>query len=216
MEKINRFYYRHLKKYSLEDVSTFKYIYIPLHKQPEASIDVIGRYYEDQKTNILNIWRVLPRNWKIVIKEHPTALGDRGISFFYDLLQYQDIRLVDEKVNSYSLILHSECVVTVSGTAAYEAGLIGKCAITLAPAFFNGLAGVNHITLEEFKSCRNFSELLERKEMGMEKRDFSKKLMMQSYSGTISDPALDTYAMSEGNLENLKNAFLNILKETNV
>ena len=55
------------------------YVLYPLHKQPEASVDVIGRYYEDQYVNILNIWRGLPEGWKLFVKEHSNAVGDRSI-----------------------------------------------------------------------------------------------------------------------------------------
>lgn len=215
-EKFNRFYYHRLKKKTQEEVLQSPFIYIPLHKQPEASIDVIGRYYEDQKVNILNIWRVLPDNWKIVVKEHPTAIGDRGFSFYRDLLKYEDILIVDEKASSYTLTIESECVVTVSGTAAYEAGLIGKKAITLSPAFFNQLKGVVHITIDDLKQCQSFNELLAKNGTTASIEEFSKHVLERSCDGTISDPALDPYTISERNIQNLKSGFLNIIKNKEV
>ena len=56
-----------------------------LHKQPEASVDIVGRYYDNQYTNIQNIWRILPDDWCLVVKEHTNAIGDRPLSFLKKL-----------------------------------------------------------------------------------------------------------------------------------
>ncbi|MDQ1338858.1 MAG: hypothetical protein QG567_7, partial [Campylobacterota bacterium] len=84
--KLNKFTYKYIKKIPLKELEGKNFCFMPLHKQPESSIDGNGRYYEDQFTNAINIWRLLPNGWILAIKEHKTAIGDRSY-FFYKKLQ---------------------------------------------------------------------------------------------------------------------------------
>ena len=60
----NKYYYtKLLKKSTLADLEGKKFFFITLHMQPEASIDVVGRYYEDQFLLIWNVWRILPTDY---------------------------------------------------------------------------------------------------------------------------------------------------------
>ncbi|WP_416199236.1 MAG: hypothetical protein ACFWT5_14390 [Pseudomonas helleri] len=211
--ELNREAYRFVKKYKYEDIKQKKYILLLLHKQPEASIDVIGRYYDDQYTNILNIWRSLPEEYSLLVKEHSNAIGDRSLFFYKKINNLFDTYLIDENEETYNLILHSEGVVTVSGTAAYESALLGIKSYTFAPVFFNELNLCTNININMLKDTNIFSI-----KNGSNKQsatdDFSSWLSKRIFEGIISDPISDINCMSEQNISAVSNAFIEITKQT--
>lgn len=159
-QEINRSAYKLFKTVDVEYLEDKKFVLYTLHVQPEASVDVLGKYYNDQYLNIINIWRILPNKWQLVVKEHSNGVGDRKLSFYKELATLPNVVFVNEKANSHQLIAMSQAIFTVSGTIAYEAALLKKTAFTFAPMFFNKLKFCHKITLEDFNNCSNMQELI--------------------------------------------------------
>ena len=212
--EINRESYRLVKKYKFNDIKNKKYILYLLHKQPESSVDVIGRYYDDQFTNILNIWRSLPQDHSLLVKEHSNAIGDRGCSFYKKLSNLSDTYIIDEKEETYNLISHAKGIATVSGTAAYESALMGINSFTFAPTFFNQLDNCTHINLNLIKD----SDIFARSERAQHGNIlyFSNWLNQRIFKGVISDPISDLSCISKENLASVTNAFIEITKHTDL
>lgn len=208
-EEFNREIYRFVKRtpYSSE-LGRKPYVFLALHKQPEASIDVIGRYYEDQWINILNIWRSLPDNWQLLVKEHSNAIGDRPYSFYSKINKLHNTYLIDEKADSHALIFHSEAVVTVSGTVAYEAALLQKRSITFAPCFFNKFQHCENITIGKIIKGGIF-QAAQAKGSDSAAKEF---ILNNSFPGVISDPISMPSIISQNNIRLVTTAFLKILK----
>ncbi|MFD2520280.1 hypothetical protein [Emticicia soli] len=208
-EELNKETYRaFIRPISL---STFNdehpYILYTLHKQPEASIDVVGRYYEDQKQTILNFWRILPPNWKLVVKEHSNAIGDRDVKFYKELTQFPNIILANANLDSYELIKKSKLVVSISGTIAYESALMGYPSIVLSPVFFRRLNYCKHISLSEIENITNIEDLISEIKNSEDNRlEFCKYIMKNSFNGTISDPNATPHVLEQENVNNLANA----------
>jgi hypothetical protein len=123
---IMRFY---IKK-SVKNISDYeKYVYYPLHFQPEATTVPAGNYYSDQIKVINYLNDNLPDNIIIIVKEHPAYLLDktipislsRSLDFYKSILNKPKFRLVDINTDSYSLIKNSIAVATVTGTVSFEA-----------------------------------------------------------------------------------------------
>lgn len=210
---MNSLTYKFVKKLPLEAVHKLnkKIILVGLHKQPEASIDNMGRYYEDQFINILNIWRVMPSGYVLLIKEHPVAIGDRSWLFFQKLLKYSNIHIVDEKIKSNDLLPLAEVIVTISGTIGYEAALQGIKTLTFAPVFYDCMAKVRHINLSDLKYCQNFNDLFLEKTEKMSIEEFQSFIIKYSFEGLISDPLSTQECMEESNIDNLVYAFESVL-----
>ena len=183
-----------------------------LHKQPEASVDIVGRYYDDQYINIRNIWRILPEDWHIVIKEHTNAIGDRSLGFFKRIKKLRNLILLDEKVNSHKIIQDSKAIFSVSGSIAYEAALIGKPAFLFAPIFFDKLRNCHTISLQTLRDTNSIYDLLDFWEKELENQlsveKFTKYLLTYSAKGLISDPLTDPKCMEKDNLEIVSKAFI--------
>lgn len=209
-EELNKELYRFIKKAPFtEAISSQPYVFVALHKQPEASIDVIGRYYEDQARNITNVWRALPEGWLLLVKEHSNAIGDRPPGFYRNLNKLRNLVFVDERTDSYKLIENCQAVVTVSGTVAYEAALLGKRSFTFAPCFFNRFEKCNKLDLKDF-----FTDDVFTKSKDCVAGDFDSYgyIYSNSYPGNISDVVSNPLCISDENITMVATSFIKVLK----
>ncbi|MCU4177466.1 hypothetical protein [Carboxylicivirga sp. N1Y90] len=215
-EEFNRFIFPYIPISDDESVNTKNFVFYPLHKQPEASIDVIGMYYENQLTNLLNISRFIPEDFYLVVKEHPNAVGDRGYSFYRALLKRKNIILVSPSSDSHYFIKKAHSIFTVSGTPAYEAALMGKISFTFGECFFNKLKNCHKISIEDFRIHANYHGLIDFKQklnaQKMNKDEFSEYINKHSFVGNINDPVTDSSCMSNVNITDVSNAFVKLLK----
>jgi hypothetical protein len=211
-EEVNRTSYRLLKTASFEEIKNEKYIFYGFQKQPESSLDVSGRYYEDQLAILINLWRLLPSGWKLVAKEHTNAIGDRSLSFYKKLLKYPGFILANERIDSKLLIENSQLVVTVSGTIAYEAGLMKKPAITLAPVFFNKINFSRFVSFDNLVSYDSLVTLIdELKRQDDNRLEFTNYILKNSFEGYISDYVTDPSVMHDDNINKITEAFSKLL-----
>jgi len=212
VEELNKRKYSSIKTVPLTELENKKYITYPLHKQPEASIDVLGKYYNDQWINIYNIWKILPNEWYLVVKEHSNAIGDRNRSFYDKIQNLPNTLLLNEKSDSYQLIKNSQAVFTVSGTVAYEASMMGKISFTFSPMFFNKLKNCFRVSIEDFSNCNNFIDLIKLKEVEnnnkLDIKTFSNFVYYHSYEGTWTPTS--PHVMDNDNIKKLAKSITNI------
>lgn len=210
-EELNKEIYKLVHRVNLNFLLDKKFILIALHKQPEASIDVIGRYVENQEVNIINVWRQLPNDWYLVVKEHSNAVGDRPYAFYKSLLKYKNIVFVNEKADSYQLLDLSQAVVTISGTIGYEAALMRKKALVFGDVFFD-FSYVKKISFQNFKNSQNLIELLRSLPDNNKNDEAIKKLIFfNSYEAIISDPISNPLCMAKENVAKLANLFSKVI-----
>ena len=199
-EEWNKEAYRRVRREPMESLQGQRFAFLTLHKQPEASIDVLGRYVEDQLHNIEVLWRRLPEGCLLVVKEHTNAIGDRSPAFYRNVQRLPGVVLVDERADSHVLAAAAEIVLTVSGTAAYEAALLGKASATLAPAFFNRLRGCRYLGTEAPLGAGPSGE---KADAAMDREAFGRWLWQHSFPGIISDPRSNPACMGDSNLQSL-------------
>ena len=60
------------------------------------------------------------------MKEHSVALNTRPRAFYRELRRIPAVRLISPFADNFKLISGADLVVTVTGTAAYEASLLGQ------------------------------------------------------------------------------------------
>ncbi|MEZ4792895.1 MAG: hypothetical protein R2783_05395 [Gelidibacter sp.] len=189
-----------------------KFILFTLHKQPEASIDVCGRYYENQLQLITNIWRILPEGYIFLVKEHSNAIGDRGLKFYKTVKGLRNTILIHHKEDSHRLIDLCDAVFTVSGTIAYETALKGKRSFTFAPAFFNRLSNCNEISWKDFRNSQSLFDLIHAKEPS-NIEEFSNWLLNNSFEGIMTDAFTEPVCAEKENIVKLCVGFLNVIND---
>lgn len=116
-----------------------RYVLYPLHHQPESSIDVYGSLNSNQLALIDTVSRLLPATHRLWVKEHKGAIGDRSLGWLRQVKALPNVRLIDPFHDIFSLTKGADLVLTVSGTVAYEAALLGVPSVGLSPVFFSSL-----------------------------------------------------------------------------
>ena len=208
---VNSFYLRRLCRYDDADKITGKLAFYPLHVQPENSIDVLGPYVNDQLKLIKDIRRALPFDTTLVVKEHPNFLGMKSVGFFRELKRVPNVSLIRHDVSAFDLYRKVNLVLTVSGTAAYEAGLLGIPAVTFSPMYFGGLSSVFYIS-HPSQLKEHAPRLLNgfRRDFEADCR-FMESLVGCSREGYWTDPLFDRSVLDPDNIDKLANAFVALL-----
>lgn len=106
-----------------------KYIYFPLHYQPERTTSPLGGFYADQLLTARTLAVSVPDDWLIYIKEHLSQWSKfnsrahlwRYKNYYKELAKLKNVRLVPVETPSYDLINNAAAVATVTGTAGWEA-----------------------------------------------------------------------------------------------
>lgn len=209
-EELNRILYRTVDRLLLDAAALARpFVLYAMHKQPESSIDVLGRYYEDQFKLIHAIWRSLPPGWSIYVKEHTNAIGDRGPAFYKQINRLPNAYVIDEKASASKLIKEARAVFTVTGTIAYEAALMGRPSFTFASMFFNRLKWCTYIKLDDLREFPNLEQLIERSRERLEEPQFD--VVSESYEGRFTDVHTDPTVLNADNLDLLESAFLSLV-----
>lgn len=210
MEELNRLRYRSVKRTPMsEEVLSRPFVLYALHKQPESSIDVFGRYYEDQAALLRALWRTLPAGWWLYVKEHTNAIGDRPPAFFRALQRLPQVAVLDERIPASHLIEQARAVFTVSGTVAYEAAQRGVAAFTFAPMFFNAYPRCRRITLDDLRDAEDLRQLIAA--LPAHSTDAAEAVqgmvVRRSFPGRFTDVATDATVLAPGNVQALVDAF---------
>lgn len=200
------FYESMYKKTFNEDIhNDEKFVYFPLHLQPEMTTDSLGGVYYDQLLAIECLRRVLPCDWWIYVKENPKqTYYMRDKSFFDRIKCIKNLRLIGKDVDTYTLMKKCQFVATITGTAGWEAITGGKNALVFGYAWYRYLPGVSQyydgITIEEICNNKILHEELERKAAYLKNTAY--KFVTEDYYKSIMTVS------AKDNVFNLKSALI--------
>jgi len=145
-----------LKRYyqSLEKPAEFEkpYLYFPLHYQPENTSCPLGEAFVDQFLIVDMVSRCAPTDWKIYVKEHtsqwhPKLHGEcsRSTDFYDRVTALPNVQLVPVSTPNFELIDHARAVVTITGTAGWEAVVRGRPVLLFGHAWYKFCEGVFYV-----------------------------------------------------------------------
>lgn len=149
----------------LADLQTAPYLYFPLHVDPEASTMLLAPDFTNQIGVIEAISKSMPPSLQLFVKEHPNMNGRRPDGFYDAIAALPGVRLIDPAITGRDALALSQGLVTITGTAGWEAVLLGKPAVILGDAHFRQFASV------EF--CPDLSRLHEAIENAFRKNPLS-------------------------------------------
>lgn len=144
--RINLFLYKFVRPAETHMSVALPYCLYALHTQPESSIDVQGSYFSDQIELIRHIARSLPASHVLYVKVHPTDVDGQSLQFYRRIKAIPSVVLVDFSVDSWILQEGASIIFALTGTIAYEAGLLQKPVVVFARNYFNALPTVHHCT----------------------------------------------------------------------
>lgn len=117
-----------------------KFIYFPLHYQPERTSLPEGGVFENQLLIVDILSKSIPSNWFVYVKEHPyqflrsdiRKMNFRSKEFYERIAQYKNVKVVPISTPSEKLIHYCQTSVTVTGSTGWETLLTGKPCITFS------------------------------------------------------------------------------------
>lgn len=130
--------FRNSKKFDFRAIGEVpeKFIYYPLHTTPESSINTPAPYYIDQMRAIDAIRFAMPSDYKLVVKEHWASIGIRPPAFYKALQRKAGVRIAHFSVPSLELIKRAQVTISVTGSATFEAFLLGRPSLVMGSCFF--------------------------------------------------------------------------------
>jgi len=143
-----------------------KYIYVALHKQPEASTSAMGGVFTDQILMVDILSQALPKNWILYVKEsiiqweNPRGELGRYSGYYKNMKKRDNIKFIDASTNTFKLIEHAKAIATVTGTVGWEAILRGKPALIFGYIWYSHCDGAFRVV--DVPSCKEVFNLIEK------------------------------------------------------
>ena len=206
-KKLTKKYYESItkKKLNLEE----KFILFCLQYQPEKSTCPNGGYFVDQMLAIKLLSQLVPNDYKIYVKEHPSQFvssyaryGDRmrDLNFYEKILDIEKVSLVSPEEDTFKLVDKCEFAASVGGSICIESVIRGKPALQFGKSWYDSCEYIFNIKNKE-DLVKIFSE---KNKINFDKENvlsFLKKVESISHKGAVG---------GEINLQNI-----NISKDEN-
>ncbi|MFA4876145.1 MAG: hypothetical protein WC586_01925 [Methanoregula sp.] len=188
-----------------------KYVYFPLHLQPELTTSSIGGIYVDQLLAIERLSTIIPDDWFIYVKEHPAQTVFMRDKWFYMRLKaIKKVVFVDPFMNTYNILKNSMFASTITGTVGWEAITGGKNVLIFGNAWYKCLPGVFL-----YNPQIDINDIINNK-IDHEKLEFEfNELMKKTGTGVIHNDKgdwVENFNYNE-NLENIVSSIEKLLKE---
>jgi len=114
--------WRYSKHYvSQDELDTMNFAFYPLQSEPEISSLIWGKSYMNHIETLRNIARSLPVGMKLLVKEHPRALGYRSLGYYRKILEIPNVLLAYPDQEVKPIIQKAKVVISVATFVAFEA-----------------------------------------------------------------------------------------------
>ena len=160
--KIKRSYYTYVADV---DIQNKKFVYFPLHYQPERTTNPEGGDYYDQFQALVKLRSLLDDDIAIYIKEHPAQFWPnrnggcaRNSGYYRNLNAIEGVCFVDTGFDAFDLIDHSLFVATITGTVGVESASRGKPVLVFGNPWYKGMPG--SLNIEDIDDARKLKDFL--------------------------------------------------------
>lgn len=134
-----------------------KFVYYPLHTEPEVALQGLSPEYFYQLSCIAAVSRDLPAGTVLAVKETFQATGRRPTDFYRQIAEFKNVVMLDMLELGPDVIEACKAVATITGTAGLEGAVMGKPVITFGQHnIYNFLEHVSVVTAES--QLRGFLE----------------------------------------------------------
>ena len=182
-----------------------KFIVFFLHLQPERTTLPEGYGFTQQYKAISLLNELIPKDWRIVVKEHPatfyrycTPMG-RWPGYYKALASLEKVVLVPLETDTYALMEQSKSVATIAGTVNREGLMMGKPVIMFGLDFYFGEKPKGIYFYKDDISLKAFIEELEEMDGETIKKSFHNYILKEMMTtGTIGIIEGETWLNSSG------------------
>jgi len=162
------------------ELSSHNFAFFPLHLEPEVALLVYGRYNTNQIEVIRNIASSLPTGMELLVKDHPKSIGRRTLSYYTKILEIPNCKLIDPNVPTDPIINHSKLVLTIGGSAGWEAIIKRK------PVVIFGNTAYQFLPSSMVIKIRSFHDLSESIQNILYNYQYNKKSVIRYLASIIS------------------------------
>lgn len=107
-----------------------RFIYYPLHTEPETALHTLSPEYFYQLSSIAALARDLPAGVTLAVKETYEAIGRRPTDFYRQIAEFKNVVILDMLELGLEVARKADAVVTITGTGGFEGAVLGKPVIT--------------------------------------------------------------------------------------
>ena len=173
---------------------TQKFIYFPLHYDPELTVCPLGGKFFKQQKAIEVLSHSVPKNIQIIIKEHPTTLLNPKVSFFRrnkfysQLNKLGNVIILRQNFSAFELIEKSLAIATITGTTGWEGILRNKPILLFGNIFYKYFPKLVY-QIDSVNSCKKAIQSIEHF-IPLNKNELKK--MIQQYLISINNTTEQT------------------------
>ncbi len=174
-----RNYINYYSKKSLyaESLKKKKYLYLSLSRDFEKTVCPDGKYFKNVNFIVDYILYYLPKNYYLAIKEHPMCMKINNASFINRSKSFLDniikkskkIILIKANEDQVKLISNAKAVVTLTGTSAWEAAILGKHAAIFGTNWYE-----RFISIDNIKTNNDYIKFIKKIYKSNKKNNFKK------------------------------------------
>lgn len=137
------------------EIGTKPFIYFSLTSEPERDLLICAPFFTNQISLITNIAKSIPVGYYLYVKDHPVMekIGWRTKDFYKQIMNLPNVKLFHPSIPNDELIRKSSLVITVAGTAGFEAAFYKIPSIVFIDADFSVLSSV--FTLKNIDNLPN-------------------------------------------------------------
>lgn len=199
------------KKFNKFPINHKKFCLFLLHFQPEGTSSFFGNLYIDQILAIEKILKKLPKEYFLIVKEHPKQHFLTRDKYFFKRLKMhrQIVYLKDDTISTKELIKKSKFVSTITGTGAWEALTLRKPVLLFGKTWFSKCAGVFN-----YSDNLNLKQIINFKFSEKKMNDFIKLFFSNAYDGVVApewDELVENFSKKK-NSEIVVNSILKLIK----
>lgn len=191
-----------------------RFVFMPLHVQPESSVDVMGQDWRDQPYTARVLADALAGTGiKLAVKEHAHFIWRRDPDFWPPFDSHPNIALVSPHADSGELAAQAVFTLTATGTVGLEGGLRGRPVVSGARMPWTALANVEHLArpddLPAFVEERGWERLRESQERI--EQWFVHDYARHSWPGVVLDPPRFPAVLEPDNVRSVGRAFAEVV-----
>jgi hypothetical protein len=183
----------------ISDLIDKKFIFFPIHFEPEAVISYGAYFNSEQDIFVHNILKSFNEDQILVVKEHPQQLGILTDYRFKRLKRlWPNLHYIKGEFPSFTFLENAEAVITLGGTAGFEALVYEKDVINFGNNFYDSYSGI--LNFSNFKDLRDFFRNNQKFPPKSDFLIYMSKVFSTIYPG---DPWPNENLYSEDNIRNI-------------
>jgi hypothetical protein len=192
-----------------QQIPDVPFVYFPFHVQLDYQLTIRNPEFLNQLALVRHLCETCPRDFKVVVKEHPVTIGGFDYTEFKKLVtDNSNLIVLHPMINTHDIVKKASAIVTVNSKVGAESLLYNKKVVCLGNGFYWNSGVVTKI--DGFQSLQQW--LIKLRDGTVDAPDSENILKYFSYVMSQSYP-FELYHHEEGNLQRYYDSMDSYLKK---